>query len=842
MPPAPATNPWLLSPAELRSLMAGRERELGLLVESLLADRAARVVLTGEAGSGRSFLLARLAVVIAEEPALAARYAPIRLEALHFLGGTAALGEAALAALAALERDRGHAARAESLRVGPEGRLTGESWEILRSWTRVEGRGLVLLVDDLDLGLDALEDGGKALWATLGAEPGLALVGAARHAPQIPGHPAPAALIGLEPLADAAARELLSRLAAPRGAAGALELLGDAGRARALLALAGGNPGALVQLFEVLALGDARDVGEVAERWLDRASPVYALRLDALAAQARWVATGLARRGDPCTAAELAADLGLDVNAISSQLSRLGKIGAVERVELPDSGRTGFQLADRRFDAWLRARVAVEARGELAERVRFLALLHGAEAGEARLGRRVPAAWAIEEGPAPVRWGALAGSLDAPSGVPADVPLPREDEISGPGVAAGWGRIGDLRKNVLRHHAEAEEAYQRALGLDRGLGWVWNNLGNLARHAFARPDAAEAAYRGAIAASPELAVAWLNLGNVLAAEAGRLEEAEAALRRALALDPGRAEAWASLGELLALAGRGREALAALEESLARDPLRPALWQALARLREEHATPAAAEQAWREAVRRAPEDADASTGLGLWLARRGLATAAERALRRAISLRARSPLAWRALGELLSNNEARLAEAEAALRQARETAPFGAFEMSAELGLAWFLLATGRAPEEAEARAEELARRVGAVGPVAVLVGARLKRGAWAEAVPLIRRVLVEGPWNDATFHVALGWLVEGARAGRAAEAAALLEAAGLARAWRPLHECLLAAAGDVRRLERLGPETRGPAEILLARIRPPRPEPEAATPGARRGRRARRAW
>lgn len=831
-----AGNPWLLSADELSALAAGREAELSTLRELLLGERVPRILLTGGPGSGRSFLLARLARGLPGDAELAERHAPLVLGPLDFLAGAEGVGEAALSALAALERGRGNDARAASLAGGGP----GEAWGLLARWTNLEGRGLLLVVDDLDRGLEALDDGGRALERALDLLPDAVLVGAARDLDGCAGMGAEAREIALEPLGDPAARELLSRLAAPRGAAGALEVLADPGRSRALLSLAAGNPASLVQLFEVLALGAVDDLGAIAERWLDRASPSYALRLGGLAHQAQRVAVGLARRGDPCTAAELSSAINLDVNAVSSQLSRLGRLGAITRVDVPDSGRTGFLLADRRFDLWLRCRVSAEGRAELVERVQFLALLNGAEAGETRLGRRVPAPWAIDERPRLVEWGTLKRAFDA---APAELPALdlRGEPERVPENAARWGRLGDHRRNALRHHVEAEDAYHTALGLDRSLGWVWNNLGNLLRVTFLRPDAAESSYRGALSVSPELPEAWVNLGTLLGAELGRPEEGVAAIRRGLALDATRAEAWAALAELLARLGLGRDAAAALEEALARDPSDPVLWRALAGLREEHGPASAVEPAWREAVRRGPSDADASTGLGLMLARRGMATAAERALRRAVAQRARSPLAWRALGELLAASVSRLGEAESALRRAHECSAVGAEEMASELALAWFLLATGRAPEEAEARAAELARRTEALGPIAVLVGARLARDAWDDALPLLRRVLGQGPWTDTTFQVALGWLVEAARLERAADAAWLIEEAGLASAWRPLHEALMAAAGDARRLERLSPELRAIATHLLQRARPE--APARAAPGAtRRGRRPKRSW
>lgn len=832
-PPAPVTStPALLTRGEIRATAVGHEAELRALRAPFLEGGPASALIVGEAGSGRSFLLARLALALAEEPELAARWTPLVLDGRAALSG---LGEAALGALAELEETRGGAGQAETLRREAG---AGASWEILRGWTRAEGRGLALLVDDLDAAGRALEEEGRGLGAAHGGG-GLALVGTARRA--IEEGPLAAVLkpVHVPPLADDEASELIARLATPRGAGAALESLSDPGRARTLLRLAGGNPGALVQLFEVLALGDASELRTVAERWLDRASPVYAIRLGALAEQAQRVVVGLARASDPASAAELSALVQLDVNAVSSQLSRLIKLGVVEKVDLPDSGRAGFQLVERRFNAWLRCRVSAAARQELGAGLAFLELYYGAVARDPRVLRRVPRAWEIGEASSSrPAWGALAGALDAPAPELGSRP-PREGDGLGVDAAPGWARLGDLRKNVLKHYAEAEEAYQRALNLDPGLGWAWNNLGNLLRLTFLRADEAESAYRESLARDPTLSVAWLNLGNLLA-ELDRPEEAEEALRRALALDAGRAEAWASLGELLARIGRRGEALQALEEALARDASPPSLWRALAGLREEQGADGAAEQAWREAARRAPEDPLAALGLGRCQDRRGAATAAERSIRRALAFRPQSAEAWRALGDLVGG-ENRLAEAESAYRQA--VAHAGEAGADGRLSLAWFLLATGRGADEAEGIAAELAARFpSAAGPAAVLAGARIRRGAFAEAVPLLRRLLEAERWPDHTFGVALGWFGDAAAAGHAADAAGLLCEAGLERAWRPLVEALRAAAGDPGRLRRLAPELAAPVAELLERLVPPPAVEEAPAQTPRRGRRPRRGW
>lgn len=838
-----ASTPALLSRDELRALMVGRMSQLRAL-QGALAEGGGHALVVGAPGVGKSLLLARFALSVLDEPELASRWQPLTLPpTLLNVTGAAGLGVSALLTLADREEERGRAASAEALRAEVSGGATESggrlSWELLRGWCRVEGRGLVIVVDDLDQLAERMQDGGKALRQIL-AEPGpLRLIGSARRslsAEAEGAHPLAGALreVALPAMTEEESRELLARLAGPRSARGVLELLSDPGASRALITLSDGLPSALIQLFEALYLASSAELPVIMDRWLDRSTAVNALRLDGLAHQAQQLVGGLAALSDPCTAAELAAQVGLDVNAVSSQLSRLVRQGVVEKVMLPDSGRTGFQIADRRFSLWLQHRSAPLGRRRVQHLASFLALLAGAEAVDPRANRALPAAWDLRPSrSADLDCGALSLTVDGAG-----------EEGVGSDAATGWGRLGDLRKNTLRHYAEAEDAYNRALAIDGGLAWVWNNLGNLMRGAMLRPDEAESAYRSALHRHPGLALGWLNLGNLLAAEADRPEEAEEALRRALSLQQGRAEAWASLGELLGRVGRDAEAAEALHEALSRDPSRAAWWRGAAILAERLGDHANAEQAWREAVKRAPEDAAAWTGLGRCQGRRGAGLAAEKALRKAIVLQPNRPEPWRALGELLSGVDSRLNEAESALRQAVVRTAEPAASAGHDLALAWFLLTTERGVEEAERRAAALAiSHPAAAGPVAVLFGARVRRGALEEAEGPLRRLLAgPGPWTESVLAALLAWISEAAAGGRAAALAEALAESGMDLSWRPLYEALLARAGEGTRLLRLAPELRAPSAQLLARMKPsPAEAPtqraprEARAPRARKG-------
>ena len=148
----------------------------------------------------------------------------------------------------------------------------------------------------------------------------------------------------------------------------------DPGRIQALRLLSGGNPRTLVLLFNLLAQGTEGDARSDLERLLDQITPLYKHRFEELPTQAQRVVDGLALGWDPMTARDLAHRIRLDVNLISAQLNRLVKQGVIEKVPLPGTSRTGFQLSERFFNIWYLMRASRRMRRRLIFLVEFLEL------------------------------------------------------------------------------------------------------------------------------------------------------------------------------------------------------------------------------------------------------------------------------------------------------------------------------------------------------------------------------------------------------------------------------------------------------------------------------------
>ncbi|MBK9647164.1 MAG: hypothetical protein IPO67_18740 [Deltaproteobacteria bacterium] len=82
-------------------------------------------------------------------------------------------------------------------------------------------------------------------------------------------------------------------------------------------------------------------------RLLDALRPVHAARLAELPPQSQQVLAAIAERWDPIAAGPLSRALRMQVRLASAQLSRLTSLGFVQKVDLPQHARLGFQLCDR---------------------------------------------------------------------------------------------------------------------------------------------------------------------------------------------------------------------------------------------------------------------------------------------------------------------------------------------------------------------------------------------------------------------------------------------------------------------------------------------------------------
>lgn len=394
-------NPQLLSPAELEQDFVARRVELDRLLQDLRGQSGRTPqhhLLLGHRGMGKTTLLHRLAHAVAADEELSRAYLPLVFPEEQY--NVARLSDLWLNCLDALS-DRlealGNRAAADALDAIVDGlhghdddaEVERRALDALVGQARSLGRRLVLLLDNLDLVLDRVGDDKQ--WALRDAlERGdLVVIGASAVAMEATYDYGRAfydffRVHRLGPLTAAEVRDVLLALALRHGNERVARIAREQpARLEALGVLAGGNPRTIVTLYSVLGAGADGDVRSDLEALLDRHTPLYKARFEALAPQAQQVVDALCLAWDPATARQLADHTRLDVTSVSSQLNRLEKEGLVEKVRAVDAetgkarGRHAFQVVERFFNIWYLMRASRRVRRKLAWFVSFLELLYG---------------------------------------------------------------------------------------------------------------------------------------------------------------------------------------------------------------------------------------------------------------------------------------------------------------------------------------------------------------------------------------------------------------------------------------------------------------------------------
>jgi hypothetical protein len=380
-----AYNPGALSRDDVVEGFVAREKLLAHIAADLRKEQPQQWLLIGPRGMGKTTLLRRLHHAIDEESALASRWVPLSFREEQY--NVASLADFWLNCLEALIdwlEARGKAsdvakleAELERLRELPAERLEREALKSLESQAQTRRRKLCLLVDNADMVFERLS--GDELWRLRELLSGrrMLLIGSSLAAPPTSyEYNAPFydffRLETLHGLDDAEAHRALVTLAKRRRTPEVARIVREEpARVQVLRLLSGGNPRALVMVHHILADGQGDAVADVLSL-LDMCTPLYKARFEALSPQAQVVVDALALAWDPVTAARLAKLTRLDVNIVSSQLSRLSSEGTIEKVKYPGA-RAGFQLAERLFQVWYLMRAGRRSRQRLLWLVEFLA-------------------------------------------------------------------------------------------------------------------------------------------------------------------------------------------------------------------------------------------------------------------------------------------------------------------------------------------------------------------------------------------------------------------------------------------------------------------------------------
>jgi hypothetical protein len=390
-------NPHLLNKEELIGLFAARRKLLDQLLEDLSRCRPGEApqhhLLVGLRGMGKTMLLRRLHFAVEDDPELAETWLPLAFpEEQYNVGRLSDLWLNCIDALGDVLERLGHGAEAERLDADLEAlldleeeRRARETLALLLATAGGLERRLVLLIDNIDLIFERIPDQAWTLREVLSEEPAILLIGASARALE-------SSYKYDQPFYDffqihelgglnlEETTEVLRRYAERWRNEAVLKIVREQPeRIRTLHTLTGGNPRTLALLYNILGRGLDGDVRTDLESLLDLCTPPYKARLEALPTQRQRVLHALAVHWHPASAAAVAGELRLDVNATSSQLSRLVKDGLVEAVPYDPQTKTGFQLADRFFNIWYLMRATRRARRRLIWLVEFLKMFYSQE-------------------------------------------------------------------------------------------------------------------------------------------------------------------------------------------------------------------------------------------------------------------------------------------------------------------------------------------------------------------------------------------------------------------------------------------------------------------------------
>jgi tetratricopeptide (TPR) repeat protein len=481
--------------------------------------------------------------------------------------------------------------------------------------TKLDGRTLLVVVENLDDVMRGLKDEGQKRWRAFVQEHPVSatLATSQQLTKDLSGRDRPFfaffQIEHLQPLTTDDALALLRKIAERTGNAGLAEFLRTpTGRARvrAIRHIAGGGHRVFIILSEFATREKLDDLVTAFEELLDELTPFYQERLRWLPDQQREIVEFLCRQAKTVPVKEIAGELFLSEQTAAAQLKALkekgyvtaGSVGRESRyelaeplmrlcVEVKDPQREPIRLIVEFLRIWY-DRAGVEAQLQCLaadadiERRYYQAVLEAHRPDMpspvvSALNRDLKAARATGDPEEVVRvlveLAATADSLSESLAVARELKaLGRNDD-----AMAAYERAVQMKPDnhfswTCRGHAlldlgrseEALAAYDRAIQLEPDSHFAWSFKGD-ALHELGRSEEALAAYDRAIQLEPDYHFAWWIRGRTQLG-VGRVREAVEDLRRAVALN-GNPEAVASLAEALTLAGDWDEAAKLLANRL-----------------------------------------------------------------------------------------------------------------------------------------------------------------------------------------------------------------------------------------------------------------------------------
>ena len=327
-------NPGFLSDDDVVASFCVRNAELRLLLESLQSstgNSSVHSLVIGPRGSGKTYLLLRVAAEIRRDPSLSGFYPIVFAEESYEVS---TIGEFWLECLDHLAEQAPEGERANLRLSYDDLRATGDDRALadrclgtILDFADRHGKRVALLVENLNMLFADMDDpdAGWRLRHTLQTEPRIVLLGSATSRFDEIDHPDHALydlfqVITLRPLGTGECVALWEAVSGQPSTTLAV---------RPLEILTGGNP----RLLAIIALFSAgRSFRELKANLLDLVddhTEYFKSHLESLPALERRVYLSLARLWKPATAREVAGQCRTDVNKCSALLTRLMERGAV---------------------------------------------------------------------------------------------------------------------------------------------------------------------------------------------------------------------------------------------------------------------------------------------------------------------------------------------------------------------------------------------------------------------------------------------------------------------------------------------------------------------------------
>lgn len=329
-----------------------RQPELDELLAHLREDDPPRhALVVGPRGMGKSLLLRRVAIAVARDADLAARWLPVVMaEELYEVTSIGELWLAALARLAFAEQDPDLSSQHRALLAEPDpARLETLALQRLLSAARTRGLRVLFLAENLDmlLGEQVPSDQGWNLRQALQTEHELLLMASAVTTfAQV--EEAGEALYGffhrieLRPLDLPEVRVLWNKITG-------IDLAGD--RALSVRVLSGGNPRLITVLGRFSLDTEVHGLRKNLELLIDEFTPIFKANVEMLPPVERKVFVTLADIWAPATAAEVGERARLGTSKVSALLGRLVRRGDVVVIE-EERGPRRYELTERLYNLY----------------------------------------------------------------------------------------------------------------------------------------------------------------------------------------------------------------------------------------------------------------------------------------------------------------------------------------------------------------------------------------------------------------------------------------------------------------------------------------------------------